>query len=90
MAVQAIFSPTMARQNFFGILKQVNEEHAPVIVNSPKNPENEAVLIGKADYDALIETMALLENGQLQSATARAAKPDGYTDITNGVDWDNL
>ncbi|MGY3743785.1 type II toxin-antitoxin system Phd/YefM family antitoxin [Leuconostoc inhae] len=92
MTTQSIFSPTMARQNFFTILKQVNEDHEPVIINSPKAPEKEAVVISRADYDALQETLMLMTNGQLSDAIMRE-KEDSVTlseTVEGGLDWSNL
>lgn len=53
MAVTA----TEARKNLFPLIKQVNEDRAPVEITSRNG---DAVLMSRADYDALEETAHLL------------------------------
>jgi antitoxin YefM len=48
-----------ARSNLFGIIEQVNLDHAEVEITSKRGS---AVLMSKADYDALIETAYLLKS----------------------------
>ena len=50
---------TDARKNLFGLIQQVNDDHAPVEVVSK---HGNAVLISKDDYDAMTETAYLLRN----------------------------
>jgi len=50
---------TDARKNLFGLIQQVNSDHAPVEVVSK---HGNAVIISKADYDALTETEYLLRS----------------------------
>lgn len=50
---------TDARKNLFGLIRQVNDDHAPVEVVSK---HGNAVIISKADYDALTETDYLLRS----------------------------
>ncbi len=50
---------TEARKNLFGLIQQVNDDHAPVEVVSK---HGNAVIISKADYDALTETDYLLRS----------------------------
>lgn len=50
---------TEARKNLFGLIRQVNDDHAPVEVVSK---HGNAVIISKADYDALTETDYLLRS----------------------------
>lgn len=92
MSVQTIYSPSAARQNFFSILKQVNSEHEPVIINNSNSPEKEAVVISKADYDAMQETMSLWQNGQLQDVFEREGESTMTLPETSegGVDWSQV
>jgi antitoxin YefM len=46
-----------ARKNLFGLIEQVNEDRHPVEITSRKG---DAVLLSKADYEALAETDYLL------------------------------
>lgn len=50
---------TDARKNLFGLIQQVNDDHAPVEVVSK---HGNAIIISKADYDALTETDYLLRS----------------------------
>lgn len=50
---------TDARKNLFGLIQQVNNDHAPVEVVSK---HGNAVIMSKADYDALTETEYLLRS----------------------------
>lgn len=57
----AAITATDARKNLFGLIQQVNDDHAPVEVVSK---HGNAVLMAKADYDAIIETAYLLRNAK--------------------------
>ena len=46
-----------ARKRLFPLIEQVNEEHVPVEITSKRG---DAVLMSRADYDALQETAYLL------------------------------
>ena len=48
---------SQARKNLFPLIEQVNEDHAPVEITSRRG---DAVLMSRADYDALEETAHLL------------------------------
>lgn len=50
-------SASEARKNLFPLIQQVNEDRAPVEITSRNG---DAVLISRADYDALEETAHLL------------------------------
>ncbi|BAU32988.1 antitoxin YefM [Microcella alkaliphila] len=52
-------SASEARKTLFGIIQQVNDDHAPVEVVSK---HGNAVILSKADYDAMAETAHLLRN----------------------------
>lgn len=68
-------SASEARRNLFGLIQQVNDDHAPVEFVSK---HGNAVLMSKADYDAITETAYLLRNAKgaerLLSAFERARK----------------
>lgn len=48
-----------ARKNLFPLIEQVNDDRAPVEITSRRG---DAVLISRADYDALEETAHLLRS----------------------------
>lgn len=66
-----------ARRNLFPLIEQVNDDRAPVHITSKKG---DAVLLSRADYDALEETAHLLRspaNAQrLLSSLAQARAGD--------------
>ncbi len=55
----AAISVTEACKGLFGLIQEVNEDHAPVEVVSK---HGNAVLMSKDDYDALAETAYLLRS----------------------------
>ena len=57
----AAITATDARRNLFGLIQQVNEDHAPIEVVSK---HGNAVLMSKDDYDAITETAYLLRNAK--------------------------
>ena len=75
-------TPTKARTNLFALIKETNRDSAPVFISGADNSKS-AVLIGKKDYDALQETMALFMNGQMQEAFNR--QNDESVDLTSMI-----
>lgn len=69
-----------ARKNLFGLIQQVNDDHASVEVVSK---HGNAVLISKDDYDAITETAYLLRNAagaeRLLAALERARRGEFET-----------
>lgn len=75
---------TDARKNLFGLIQQVNDDHAPVEVVSK---HGNAVIMSKDDYDAMTETAYLLRNPKgakrLLDALGRARRGEvEYHDLT--------
>jgi len=70
-----------ARKNLFPLIEQVNNDRQPIEITSKRG---DAVLLSRADYDALTETAFLLRvpaNAQrlLESLTqARAGERDAH------------
>ena len=54
--IMKIMSQTKARKDFFKIAKEVNEDNIPVIATN-KESMDDVVILGKADYDSLMETL---------------------------------
>ena len=84
-----ILTPTNARKNFYGLLKQVNNDHKPVIISSAKSSNDDAVLISKADWDSIQETMYLERIGVGKVVREREQDDSGFTDIDD-INWDEL
>ncbi|MCD8796613.1 type II toxin-antitoxin system Phd/YefM family antitoxin [Mammaliicoccus sciuri] len=83
-----IKTPSQAKKEFYEILKQVNEKHEPVMISSSNN-ENNAVIIGKKDWDSIQETLFIELTGTMNEVRNREKDNSGYTDIDD-LDWDNL
>ena len=83
-----IKTPTNARKEFYELLKQVNDNHEPVIISSSKS-ENNAVIISQKDWDSIQETLYLETTGTMDKVREREKDNSGYTNIDD-IDWDNL
>ncbi|MDK6864014.1 MULTISPECIES: type II toxin-antitoxin system Phd/YefM family antitoxin [Nosocomiicoccus] len=83
-----IITPTKARENFYNILKEVNESHSPIVISGSKS-NSEAVLISKEDWDSINETLYLENNGVLNVVRERMEDNSGWTDIDD-INWDEL
>jgi antitoxin YefM len=55
--VSVAVTASEARKNLFPLIEQVNDDHTPIEITSRRG---DAVLMSKADYDALQETAYLL------------------------------
>ena len=81
-----VYTPTNARKSLYNLLKQVNNDHVPII-SSSKNED--AVLISKSDWDAFQETM-YLENAGVGKVVREKEKDDsGFTNVDD-IDWEKL
>ncbi|MGQ5709738.1 type II toxin-antitoxin system Phd/YefM family antitoxin [Lactobacillus sp. LL6] len=58
-----IVTPTEARRNFFKIIKSLNKDKKPVVIKPTKSNEKGAVMIGQDDWDAIQETLFLVNHG---------------------------
>lgn len=83
-----IRTPTSARKEFYSLLKQVNDNHEPVIISGSKS-ENNAVIIGKKDWDSIQETLYLESTGAMDKVREREKDNKGYTNVED-LNWANL
>ena len=74
--------PTVARNNLYKIIEEVNQDSQPVCIQGSTDSQS-AVLVSKKYYDALQETLALMENGQLAASIER--EDDEYVDIDSMI-----
>jgi antitoxin YefM len=58
-----IVTPTEGRKEFFKIIKEVNADKKPVIIKPTKDGEKGAVMIGEDDWNAIRETLFLINQG---------------------------
>ncbi|WP_367341250.1 type II toxin-antitoxin system Phd/YefM family antitoxin [Limosilactobacillus sp.] len=84
-----IYTPTEARKNIFKILKGVNKNNKPVVIKPQKNNEKGAVIIGEDDWNAIQETLFLVNNGVDKQIKEREQDDSGFTDVDD-IDWDKL
>ena len=61
------------RKNLKHYFKQVNDDSEPLIVTN-KEPEDNVVVLGKEDYDALVETLEIQSNQYLMDKIERGRK----------------
>ena len=83
-----IKTPTNARKEFYELLKQVNENHEPVIISSSKS-KNNAVIISQKDWNSIQETLFLESTGTMDKVREREKDDSGYTNIDD-LDWHEL
>ncbi|AVO03410.1 prevent-host-death protein (plasmid) [Staphylococcus simulans] len=83
-----IKTPTNARKEFYELLKQVNNNHEPVIISGSKS-ENNAVIVSQKDWNSIQETLFLESTGTMDKVREREKDDSGYTNIDD-LDWDNL
>lgn len=74
--------PTVAQNKFYKIIEEVNQNSQPVYIQGATDNQS-AVLVSKKYYDALQETLALIENGQLAASIER--QDDEYVDIDSMI-----
>ncbi len=75
------------RQNLFGLVKQVNDDHNPVTVVT-KSGEN-AVLVAESDWDSLQETLYVLStHGSVHLLASADAARRGETEMHELLDPD--
>lgn len=84
-----IYNPTNARKNLFSILKKVNKDHTPIMIESNKDNDESAILVSKKDWNSLQETLYLAQNGVAKVVQEREKDNSGFTDIDD-IDWDKL
>lgn len=65
------YTPTSARNNFFNMIKSVNEESKEVYISPTKKGEKGAVLVGEDDWCAIQETLFLLNTGVIKQIEDR-------------------
>lgn len=58
-----VVTPTQGRKDFFKIIKDVNRDKKPVIIRPTKANEKGAVVIGEDDWNAIQETLFLVNQG---------------------------
>lgn len=84
------YTPTSARKNLYSIIKNVNEQRKPVMIDAADgNEEKSAVVIGKQDWESIEETLYLIQTGTMEKVQQREKDNSGFTDLDD-IDWDEL
>lgn len=81
-------NPSTARENFYQLLKEVNENHTEIEIISDRSGNN-AVLIGLEDWRAIQETLFLEQTGTLDKVRDREKDDSSITNIDD-IDWEAL
>ncbi len=76
-------SATSARANLYRLIDQVNEESQPLTITGRRG---NAVLIGEADWQAILETL-LLESVPGFTESIRQARAEGTEAAAAELDW---
>ena len=85
-----MYTPTNARKNLYGLIKDVNQQKKPIVIEPANGNEKEAaVLVSKEDCDAIQKTIYLENAGVMEKVRNREQIEEGLEDI-DVVDWDTL
>ena len=78
-----VISATMARKRLYALVDQVQESHEPIEITGKRG---NAVLVGEADWRAVLETLHLLSiAGMRDSIVEGMATP--VEDLDDTLDW---
>jgi len=83
-----VYTPSKARANLFGIIRQVNDNQTPVLV-SPADGSKGVVIVPEDEWRSIEETLYLEATGTLARVREREADDSGVTPVED-IDWDTL
>lgn len=89
MMENLVYNPTNARKDLYRLLKDVNESHTPVTIQSQVKNGDAAVLVGAEDWRAIQETLFLAQHSVDKVIKERELDNSGWTDVDD-IDWDQL
>ncbi|KRL48061.1 hypothetical protein FD37_GL001619 [Levilactobacillus spicheri DSM 15429] len=78
LTLTKIVSAQEAQAQLTDLTQAVATSHDPVIIHQA-DPTQDAVLLNKHDYDAMCETLALIQAGSLAAVRHRFAADDDWT-----------
>jgi prevent-host-death family protein len=85
------YTPTNARKNLYGLIKDVNLQKKPVVIEPANGNEKEAaVLVSKEDWDSIQETIYLENVGVMDKVRAREQSDDNDFEDVDDINWDEL
>lgn len=82
-------NPTKAREQFYELLKEVNQTNIPIHIVS-KNKENNAVIISESDWNAIQETLYLSSPENIKILEVREKEEEIDIDEEGGINWDTV
>lgn len=85
------YTPTNARKNLYGLIKAVNLQKKPVVIEPANGNDKEAaVLVSKQDWDSIQETIYLENVGVMDKVRDREKRSADDFENIDDVDWDSL
>ena len=84
-----VITPTQGQKEFFKLIKKVNEDKHPVVIQPTKSGEKGAVVIGEDDWKAIQETLFLVNQDVDKQIKERENDNSGFTDVDE-IDCDQL
>ncbi|MBE6172261.1 type II toxin-antitoxin system Phd/YefM family antitoxin [Enterococcus mundtii] len=82
-----VITPTKARNNLYSLIKHVVAHNQPVEIINTKSEDESVVIISKADWNAIQETLYLQNTGVLNQIKHYEEEE---TEELNKIDWDTL
>ena len=61
--MENVVTPTQGRNDFFKLIKKVNDDKQPIVIQPTKPGEKGAIVIGEDDWKAIQETLFLVNQG---------------------------
>lgn len=88
MIYMKITTLTNARKELYSLLKSVNTNNEPIIING-ETEESDAVLLSLKDWNSIQETLYLENVGAMYKVRKREKDESDFIDADD-IDWDNL
>jgi len=82
------YTPTNARKNLYGIIKDV-ASNKTVVEIIPASGKEGVAIVPLDDWLSIQETLFLEQSGVLDKVRQRATDDTGFTDVDD-LDWDEL
>lgn len=82
------YTPTNARKNLYGIIKDVSTNKTVVEI-VPSSGDGGVAVISLTDWSAIEETLFLEQSGVMDRVRKREKDDTGFTDVDD-LDWESL
>lgn len=85
-----IVTPTILKKQTDALIEWVNDNCEPIMIETVNQDDSKsAVLISKKDWEALEETLYLIQTGTMVKVQEREQDNSGFTNIDK-IDWDKI